>query len=170
VENPSLLELLEIAKEIFANIRIPEGSVFLFSSISHLSRFGTSIYARDWTTLVAGVSAIWRGVHICPLIPLVVSECAGSVTREICELSVWFSSVYENDNKGLHETWSSLVEAMENISTGSTRTEIMDSYKVALPSTLTSNNLDTCTTFCSNNSRPITFPGLSKDICSEFAQ
>jgi hypothetical protein len=114
------------------------------------------------------VSAIWRGVHICPLIPLVVSECAGSVTREICELSVWLSNVYENDNKGLHETWSSLVEAMENISTGSTRTEIMDSYKVALPSTLTSNNLDTCTTFCSNNSRPITFPGLSKDTCCEL--
>jgi hypothetical protein len=168
VENPSLLELLDLAKEIFANVRIPEGSIFLFGCISHLSRIGTSIYAKDWTTLVAGVAATWRGIHVCPLIPLVVSECTGSVTREICELSVWYSNVYDNDNKGLHETWSPLVEAMESSSIGSTRMEIMDSYKVALPSTLTSTSLDTCTTFCSNNSRPITFPGLSKDTCCEL--
>jgi hypothetical protein len=80
----------------------------------------------------------------------------------------WLSNVYDNDNKGMHETWPPLVEAMEGCSTGSTRVEVMDSYKVALPSTLTSTNLDSCTTFCSNNSRPITFPGLSKDICSEL--
>ncbi len=114
------------------------------------------------------MSATWRGVHVCPLIPLVVSECTGSVTREICKLSVWYSSVYDNDNKGLHESLSPLVEAMESSSVGSTRMEIMDSYKVALPSALTSNSLDTCTTFCSNNSRPITFPGLSKDTCCEL--
>ncbi len=143
VENPSLLELLDIAKEIFANVRIPEGSVFLFGSISHLSRLGTTIYARDWTTLVAGVSASWHGVHVCPLIPLVVSECTGSVIKEICELSVRYSNVYDNDNKGLHETWSPLVEAMESCSIGSTRLEVMDSYKIALPSTLTANSLDT---------------------------
>jgi hypothetical protein len=59
IENPSLLELLDTGKEIFANVRIPEGSVFLFGSASHLSRFGTSLYARDWTTLVAGVSTSW---------------------------------------------------------------------------------------------------------------
>jgi hypothetical protein len=97
-----------------------------------------------------------------------VSECSGSVTREICELSVWFSNVYDNDNKGLHETWPPLVEAMESCSIGATRLEVMDSYKVALPSALTTTNLDTCTTFCSNNSRPITCSGLSKDTCSEL--
>jgi hypothetical protein len=115
VENSSLSELLEIAKEMFGNITMPEGSVFLFGSVSHLSRYGTSIYARDWTTLVAGVSMTWRGVHTCPLIPLILSECPGSVTREISELSVWLGSVYENNNRGLHETWVPLVEAMENI-------------------------------------------------------
>jgi hypothetical protein len=49
VENPTLSELLDIAKEIFANVRIPEGSVFLFGCVSHLSRSGTTVYARDWT-------------------------------------------------------------------------------------------------------------------------
>ncbi len=70
-----------------------------------------------------------------------MSENTGSVTREISELSVWFSNVYENDNKGMHETWPPLVVAMENCSIGATRLEAMDSYKVALPSTLTSTNL-----------------------------
>jgi hypothetical protein len=168
LENPSLLELLDMAKEIFASVRIPEGSVFLFGSISHLNRFGTSIYARDWVTLVAGATASWRGVHVCPLIPLVTSECSGSVTREICELSTWFGSVYDSDNKGLHDAWAPLVEAMETRSTGSASLEVMDSYKVALPSSLTVSGLDSCTTFCTTNSRPITFQGLSKDNCSEL--
>jgi hypothetical protein len=168
VENSSLSELLEIAREMFGNITMPEGSVFLFGSTSHLSRYGTSIYARDWTTLVAGVSMTWRGVHTCPLIPLILSECPGSVTREISELSVWFGSVYENNNRGLHETWVPLVEAMENISIGSTKMDNMDTYKVALPSSLVCKDLDSCTTFCTHNSRPITFPGLSKDSCCEL--
>jgi hypothetical protein len=168
LENPSLLELLDMAKEIFASVRIPEGSVFLFGSISHLNRFGTSLYARDWVAFVAGASASWRGVHVCPLIPLVTSECSGSVTREICEMSTSFGTVYDSDNKGLHEAWTPLVEAMENCSTGSTRLEVMDLYKVALPSSLTANGLDSCTTFCTTNSHPITFLGLSKDSCSEL--
>jgi hypothetical protein len=168
VANSSLSELLDMAKEIFTNVRIPEGSVFLFGSVSHLNRCGTSLYARDWTALVAGVSASCRGVHICPLIPLVVSENTGSVTREISELSVWFGSVYDNDNKGMHETWPPLVEAMENRSIGATSLDAMDSYKIALPSALSTTNLDTCTTFCSTNSRPITCSGLSKDTCCEL--
>ncbi len=59
IENSTLLELLDIGREIFANVKMPEGSFFLFSSASHLGRYGTSIYARDWTTLVAGVSTTW---------------------------------------------------------------------------------------------------------------
>jgi lysophospholipase L1-like esterase len=44
----------------------------------------------------------------------------------------------------------------------------MDTYKVALPSSLNSTVLDTVTTFCTNNSRPVAFPGLPKDICGEL--
>jgi hypothetical protein len=102
------------------------------------------------------------------LIPLIVSECPGSVIREICELSMWFNSIYETSNHGLTATWSSLVEAMEAISTGSTRLEAMDTYKIAWPSSLNSVVLDTVTTFCTHNSRPIACRGLSKDSCSEL--
>jgi hypothetical protein len=88
--------------------------------------------------------------------------------REICELSVWFNTIYENSNHGLNATWSSLVEAMEAASTGSVRLETMDTYKIALPSSLNSMVLDAVTTFCTHNSRPVAFPGLSKDICGEL--
>jgi hypothetical protein len=47
VENSSLVELLEIAKEILSNIKLPEGSVLLFGSASHLGRCGTSLYASE---------------------------------------------------------------------------------------------------------------------------
>ncbi len=142
--------------------------VFLFGSASYLGRCGTSLYASEWTSLVAGVSSSWRGVHVCPLVPLILTECPGSIMREICELSVWFSTIYENSNHGLNATWSSLVEAMEAASTGSVRLETMDTYKVALLSSLNSMVLDTVTTFCTHNSRPVAFPGLSKDICGEL--
>ncbi len=168
VENSSLVELLDFAREIFGNVKIPEGSVFLFGSASYLGRCGTSLYASEWTSLVAGASSSWRGVHVCPLVPIILTECPGSITREICELSVWFNTIYENSNHGLNATWSALVEAMEAASTGSARLETMDTYKVALPSSLNSTVLDTVTTFCTNNSRPVAFPGLPKDICGEL--
>jgi hypothetical protein len=47
VENSSLVELLEIAKEILINIKLPEGSMMLFGSASYLGRCGTSLYASD---------------------------------------------------------------------------------------------------------------------------
>jgi uncharacterized spore protein YtfJ len=128
IENANLKELFDVEREILSNNKVPEGSVLLFGSVSHLGRSGTTIYARDWTSVVALGSGIWRGVHIGPLIPLIISECPGSIIREICELSVWLDSVYGNSACGLHETWVRLVEAMEVTSKDSTILDVMDSY------------------------------------------
>ncbi len=73
IENSSLLELYEMASEMFGGVNFPEGSVFLFGSVSHLGRSGTSIYAKDWTEVVALCTGKWHGVRICPLIPLITS-------------------------------------------------------------------------------------------------
>jgi hypothetical protein len=88
IENASLEELFEISKEIFGNLKLPDGTVMCFGSTSHLGKVGTSIYARDWTNVVAHASAAWRGVRICPLIPLIVSDCPGTIAREITELGL----------------------------------------------------------------------------------
>jgi hypothetical protein len=168
IENPTLIELADIAKEILCNTKLPDGSLIMIGSASYLGRCGTSLYACEWTSVVAQLSAQWRGVHVCPLIPLIISKCQGSITREISELSVWYESVYGLTNISYSDAWSAVVESMENASTGTTTCETMDSYKIALPSGLSSKGVDCCITFCTNSSRPIAFDGLSEDNCHEL--
>jgi hypothetical protein len=47
LENSSLFELFDIAREIFGQVQLPEGSVFLFGSASDLGKSGTSLYTRS---------------------------------------------------------------------------------------------------------------------------
>jgi hypothetical protein len=151
IENASLLELFETAKEILGNVTLPEGSVFMFGSVSHLSRMGTSLYAKDWIDITALTVEAWHGSKVCPLIPLIRSECVGSVIRELNELSLWFEEVYDSDPQGLHEVWRGLVAAMESASTGSVMLDVMDSYKVLLPGSLKCSSLNKPVTFCSSS-------------------
>jgi hypothetical protein len=168
LENATLLELFEIATEIFNCAVFPEGSIFLIGTGSHLGRSGTSVYARDWNHIVSLFTSKWRGIRVCPLTPLILSECPGTIVRELGELATWFESVYDGNPQGLRTAWSALVTATENFSTGMTSLDIMESYKVLLPSSITATALDKCVTFCSNSSRPMTFNGLSKDRCAEL--
>ncbi len=57
---------------------------------------------------------------------------------------------------------------MEECSTGTTTLDVMETYKLALPSSLAARTLDRTVTFCSNNSRPVTCNGLPKDRCREL--
>jgi hypothetical protein len=168
LENPSLSELFEIAREVFSHVPLPAGSIFLFGSSSELGRSGTSLYARGWTEVVARSSDLWPGVRICPLIPLIATECPGSIVRELGEFSTWLEKVYDSDPQGLRDSWTSLVKAMETCSVGMTTTDIMETYKVVLPSTITTRALDQAVTFCSNSTRPVVFKGLPKDLQSEL--
>jgi hypothetical protein len=168
VENATLLELFETAKEILGNAILPKGSIFMFGSVSHLSRMGTSSYAKDWTDITALTIETWHGSRICLLIPLIRSECVGSVIRELNELSLWFEEIYDSDPQGLHEVWRGLVAAMDCFSTGTTTLDVMDSYKVLLPGSLQCRTLNKPVTFCSSSSRPVTFLGLPKDRCDEL--
>ncbi len=118
--------------------------------------------------MVALASDTWRGVRICPLIPLILSECPGNIMREFSERATWFDRVYAANPQGLRETWQCLVKAMEACSMGSTILDSMDNYKIVLPGSLLTRNLDTTITFCSTNLRPVTFKGLSKDHYSEL--
>ncbi len=168
LENASLLELFELATEIFGDVTFQEGSNFMFGSGSHLGRSGSAMYARDWTDVVARSSAAWRGIRISPLIPLIVTECPGPIVRDASEFGIWLESVYDSNPLGMCDLWMELVAAMEENSMGTTTLETMDSYKCVFPSTLHCKTLDKVVTLCSNNSRPVTFKGLPKDRCSEL--
>jgi hypothetical protein len=168
LENASLLELFELANEMLGEVTFQEGSLFMFGSGSHLGRFGSAVYARDWTDVVARSSAVWRGIRVSPLIPLIVTECPGSIVRDASEFGTWLDSVYDSNPLGMNELWMELVAAMEENSMGAATLETMDSYKCVFPSTLHSKTTDKVITFCSNNSRPVTFKGLPKGRCREL--
>jgi hypothetical protein len=94
---------------------------------------GTSAYARDWTEVVAICSSSWQGVRVCPLIPLIVTDCPGTIVRELSELSIWLEMVYDGNPQGLQDVWRGLIAAMDNCSAGSVALDVMESYKILLP-------------------------------------
>jgi hypothetical protein len=163
IENATLTELLEVSREILDHVPIPEGSVMLFGTISHLARVGTSIYASDWTKLVSGLSRRWRGARICPLIPLIGTDCPDSLSREITELSVWFSTMYEGSHLDMSDVWAGVVAAVEEFSAGATPLSNTETYKLPLPSSLNSSSMDMTATFCSIKSCPVVLNGFPKD-------
>ncbi len=104
IENAALHELYETAVEIFGNTTLPEGSIFMFGSASHLGRCGTSIYAKNWVEVVALTRSYWRGVRICPLVPLLLSVCPGTLSRELNQIATWYDHVYDNNTEGVHDS------------------------------------------------------------------
>ncbi len=112
---------------------------------------GTSLYASDWGQVVALSLENWRGIRVCPLIPLILAECTGNIVRDLSEIALWFETVYDTNPQGLHDTWMGLVTAMEAHSTGVTSLDVLESYKIPVPSSLSSRTLNKIMTFCSNN-------------------
>jgi hypothetical protein len=165
-EDASLSDLLDMSREIFENQKVPEGSVFLFGSASYLSRVGTGTYAGDWLAVVSRAEKLWRGIRVCPLIPMILSDCPGTLAREIAEIAAWFASIYENNPLGLYNTWAAIVSASETLSVGGIALPHMDSYKITVPSSLSEQCIFTSMTFCLVSTRPATLRRLPKDNLS----
>ncbi len=168
LEDASLVDLLNLSKEMFGGKTLPDGSVFLFGSASYLSRVGSGTYAKDWVTLVTQAGIACRGIKICPLIPLLISQCPGTLAREIMEIATWFESMYENNPIGLLATWTAVVAATEKCSVGATTLSAMDAYKIPMPVGLSISAPVQSTTFCSSSTRPVTLHGLPKDTLCEL--
>jgi hypothetical protein len=162
-EDASLPDLFELAREIFENRKVPEGSVFLYGSASYLARVGTGTFAKDWQAVVCRTEKQWRGIRVCPLIPLILSDCPGTLAREIAEIAAWFTSIYENNPLGLYNAWAAVVAASKNLSEGGISLPHMDSYKISVPSSLSEQCTFNSMTFCSSSTRPATLRGLPKD-------
>jgi hypothetical protein len=101
LENPSLNELADLASEILDRITLPEGTILLFGSGSHLFRVGAAQYAADWIQLANRCKQKWVGAHICPVIPIIRSESPGSLARDISIIAAWILKVYETSREGL---------------------------------------------------------------------
>ncbi len=151
-------------------MKLPEGSVLLFGSVSFLSRVGTGMYAQDWQSLVLNTENAWPGTRMCPLIPLIITECPGSVARELAELAAWLAIVYDNNPLGMQVPWAAAVAASEKLSVGAIALPTMDTYKIPLPQSLADTSLVGSMTFCSVSSRPATLNGLPKDNLDELVR
>jgi hypothetical protein len=133
MEDTSLSDLCRLSVEIFGNVRLPEGSVLMFGSASYLARIGTGVYAKDWLALIANMEKTFLGVRICPLIPLILSDCPGFLARKITEMAAWLAVVYDNNPDGMLELWTAVAVATDKLSVGSVTLPNMDTYKVSLP-------------------------------------
>jgi hypothetical protein len=169
MEDASLSDLCRLLVEIFGNIRLPEGSVLMFGSASYLARIGTGVYAKDWLALIANMEKTFLGVRICPLIPLILSDCPGSLACEISEMAAWLAVVYDNNPVGMLEPWTAVAIAKE-LSVGSVTLPNMDTYKVPLPQSLIELSPASSMTFCAVSLRPVTLKGLRKDTLSDLVR
>jgi hypothetical protein len=97
---------------------------------------------------------------------LILSDCPGTLAREIAEVAAWFTSIYENNPLGLFNAWAAVVSASENLSEGGISLPHMESYKISVLSSLSEQCTLFSMTFCSASTRPATLRELPKDNLS----
>ncbi len=107
---------------------------------------------------------------MCPLIPLISTDCAGSLAREIAELAAWIAIVYDNNPLGMQDAWAAVAVATENLSIGSVALTNMDTYKIPLPQSLVELAPTGSMTFCAVSSSPVTLKGLPKDTLCDLVR
>ena len=151
LENSSLLELADIALELFEYSQPPPGTVMLFCSLSHLVRVGTSIYASQWVMLVNKVGIRWPGVKICPLPFILAHEIIGSAGSNMTELACWYSMVYSGDTQGLKDTLELLLKQVNKNSRNIQPLRYEESYCIPLPTSLSMQRDNNSTSVCAQD-------------------
>jgi hypothetical protein len=90
------------------------------------------ILGGDWLYMVSLGESLWRGVWICPLIPIVLSTCLGMPARGVSEVATWFrpSAVHVcKQSNGMQVPWSAVVATTEQCSVvDATTIGAMDAY------------------------------------------
>jgi len=162
IDNANLHELVDMLLEIFDRQGLPDGSIVLMGTVSHLHRVGAGIYAREWTQVVGRVGRRWPNVRVGPLVPIIREDCPGGVQRELIELASWLSKVYSNNAQGFQDSWTSLINTVISNSTGATALSSMESYTLCLPTNLDPHSPAAPSTFCTYSSRPSILHGMDK--------
>jgi hypothetical protein len=132
LEDASLADLLNLAKELFDRTTLPDGSVFpvwhclivvfcwlwcLCKGLGHFSYTSKQHLARN-----KDMASDSFDIH----------PMSGNSRKGILEIATWFESVYENNPADLLATWTAVVAATENCSEGATTLNVTDAYKIPL--------------------------------------
>jgi hypothetical protein len=170
MENASLDELCDFLFEILDGAKLPHGSIILLGSVTHLHRFGTGIFARDWVRCVHRLESRFGGSQICPLTP-VIRECfLTDLLRQMLELAAWMATVYSGTSRGLGETWPYLVNWLSATSADDHLDQPGShiSYIVPLPETLVKDAPVIPQRFQTTSSRSATVPGMCQRATDEL--
>jgi len=168
--NGGLHELADLLMEVFDRKNLPDGSVVLAGSVSHLHRVGVGSYSREWTQVVNRLGRRWPNIRVCPLAPLIREDCSGGVARELVELASWLSKVYSGSINGLRDLWNLCVTRTIERSAGQTALNSVESYTITVPSSLEQNALAKPTTYYSTSSRPSILYGIDQGTVSELIE
>jgi len=168
IEGGGLLELTDTFSDVFGRSGLPEGSVLLLGSLTHLHRFGVSHYARDWTEMVMSMSRSWPSVRLGPLIPLIREDVPGGVARELTELASWFGRMYTGNIQGMAASWNMLVTTVVGNSIGHTVLTNQESYTMTLPVSLDSRGGVQPHTFVTRCSRPSVLKSIDQGQQNEL--
>jgi len=168
--NGGLHELVDLLMEVFDRKNLPDGSVVLVGSVSHLHRVGVGSYSREWTQVVSRLGRRWPNIRVCPLAPLIRENCSGGVARELVELASWLSKVYSGSINGLRDLWNLCVTRTIERSAGQTKLSYVESYTITVPSSLEQNALAKPTTYYSTSSRPSILYGIDQGTVSELIE
>jgi len=169
LENGDLHELVDLAFEILEGKQIPPGSVLMLGAGSYLNRVGASTYAWDWVQCTNRIANKWRTVNVCPLIPRVTGACSGSFHREVGQLAVWLSQVYQGSTRGLSDTWAALIRKLDVRLQGGTLLQHMDEVRIPMPADLEGSATKTYL-FRYNSSCPASLSGLDCKATEELVR
>jgi hypothetical protein len=170
MENASLDELCDFLLEILDGAKLPHGSIILLGSVTHLHRFGTGIFARDWLRCVHRLESRFGGSQICPLTP-VIRECFPTdLLRQMLELAAWMATVYSGTSRGLGETWPYLVNWLSATSADDHLDQPGSyiSYIIPLPESLAKDAPVIPQRFQTTSSRSATVPGMCQRATDEL--
>jgi hypothetical protein len=113
IENGGLIELAEELVARVGNRRVPQGSLILLSSVTHLANVGLSAYIADYLEATKILhERLGRETRISALPPLLIGGCNNSVVvRELLEFTAW-AEHYDMNNPGMMEDTFTVAKLM----------------------------------------------------------
>jgi len=141
LEDPTLKELYEISAEILDRYTLPNGTLFLVGSTSHLCEMGSTIYSLDWIRMCKDFNNRWRHVKVGPLPPILREATPSTTTKVVTEIWTWFKYMYGNSISFPAAAWEKVIHALSDNTEQTLDLANREVYRVALPISLTSTAL-----------------------------
>jgi len=157
VEDATLHELFEFTLEVLGRTPIPNGTLFLVSTVSHLVKVGATIYCTDWQRIVGRFGDRWPNCRVGPLPPILREDSSGETGRNLVILRHWFSTVYTGIHSILYakEAWEWVIKGLTQGVIPPQDLDHVEVFTVALPSAINNTNLHPLK-ICKSSSHAVT--------------